>query len=75
MQVVYVDFSVPKILHEKSLLVRVLIFFGLMAARLNEGRCPGGRSVSTNYITIEAVFCIKMTTVHARIFSQRVPFG
>ena len=30
-------------------------FFSLMAAWLNEGRCPGGRpSVSTNYITIEA---------------------
>ena len=42
-------------------------FFCLMAAWLNEGRCPGGRpSVSTNYITIEAsVFCIEMTTVHA----------
>ena len=41
-------------------------FFCLMAAWLNEGRCPGGRpSVSTNYITIEAsVFCIEMTTVH-----------
>ena len=59
-------------------------FFCLMAAWLNEGRCPGGRpSVSTNYITIEAsVFCIEMTTVHAiykhRIklaVSQRVPFG
>ena len=58
-------------------------FFCLMAAWLNEGRCPGGRpSVSTNYITIEAsVFCIEMTTVHAickhRIklaVSQRVPF-
>ena len=61
-----------------------LFFFCLMAAWLNEGRCPGGRpSVSTNYITIEAsVFCIEMTTVHAiyehRIklaVSQRVPFG
>ena len=59
-------------------------FFGLMAAWLNEGRCPGGRpSVSTNYITIEAsVFCIEMTTVHAiykheikLAVSQRVPFG
>ena len=59
-------------------------FFCLMAAWLNEGRCPGGRpSVSTNYITIQAsVFCIEMTTVHAiyehRIklaVSQRVPFG
>ena len=59
-------------------------FFFLMAAWLNESRCPGGRpSVSTNYITIEAsVFCIEMTTVHAiykhRIklaVIQRVPFG
>ena len=43
------------------------LFFCLMAARLNESRCPGGRpSVSTNYITIEAsAFCIEMTTVHA----------
>ena len=58
-------------------------FFCLMAAWLNEGRCPGGRpSVSTNYITIEASgFCIEMITVHAiynhRIklaVSQRVPF-
>ena len=59
-------------------------FFCLMAAWLNEGRCPGGRpSVSTNCITIEAsVFCIEMTTVHAiydyriklAVF-QRVPFG
>ena len=59
-------------------------FFCLMAAWLNEVRCPGGRpSVSTNYITIEAnVFCIEMTTVHVirkhRIklaVSQRVPLG
>ena len=42
-------------------------FFCLMAAWLNEGRCPGGRpSVSANYKTIEASgFCIEMTTVHA----------
>ena len=62
----------------------VRYFFCVMAAWLNEGRCPGGRpSVSTNYITLEAsVFCIEMTTVHAiynhRIklaVSQRVPFG
>ena len=35
-------------------------FFCLMAAWLNEGRCPGGRpSVSANYKTIEASgFCI-----------------
>ena len=61
----------------------VLEPFCLMAAWLNEGRCPGGRpSVSTNYITIEAsVFCIEMTTVHA-IYKHRIklavsqmPFG
>ena len=62
----------------------IKVFFCLMAAWLNEVRCPGGRpSVSTNYITIEAnVFCIEMTTVHVirkhRIklaVSQRVPLG
>ena len=71
-ELTYSQSLVPDI---RSLTLFRMTFFCLMAAWLNEGRCPGGRpSVSANYKTIEASgFCIEMTTVHVICNSRTIP--